>query len=482
MPSTEDEETSPLVDVSPPGERAPNTALRKLLGFKVYKKRWLVLSLICLLNCSNAMLWLTFAPVADLSAQTMKVSLNAINWLSVVYVVVAIPLSFGATWMLDIVGLRATILLGSWLNMGGAVIRILWCVPAQNSFAGRISYPLVFFGQTLAAVAQPLIIFTPTKMAALWFPDHQRATANMMASMANPLGILIANIASPKLARTAKQLPILLLVYAIIACVSCFLVTVFMRRSAPPTPPSASAELSTSEPFRHGFKLLLRNRAYLLLLLCFGSGVAVFTCFSTLLDQILCVQGYTNDFAGLCGALFIAFGIVGAALLGLYVDKTKKFIEAIKVNMSLSAMVACAFTVVCLMQDQKVAVAIVCALFGFFGFSIYPAVMELTVECSYPVGEATSTGLVFISGQVQSLIYIILLQALTTPVAESPRSTCTLAPQSWKVPVMLLSTLCAVSSCIFLIFFHTPYRRLEAEKAAIYGTGQGNGTAASENK
>ncbi|XP_061749414.1 solute carrier family 49 member A3-like [Nerophis ophidion] len=314
---------------------------------------------------------------------------------------------------------------------------------------------VVFFGQTLAAVAQPLIIFTPTKMAALWFPDHQRATANMMASMANPLGILIANMASPKIARTA-QLPLLMLVYAVVACVSCFLVTMGMR-------------------------VLLRNRAYLLLL-CFGSGVAVFTCFSTLLDQILCVQGYTDDFVGLCGALFIALGMVGAALPGLYVDKTKKFIEAIKVNMSLSAMVACAFTVVCLIQDQKVAVAIVCALFGFLGVSIYPAVMELSVECSYPVGEATSAGLVFISGQVQSLIYIILLQALATPIAESPRLTCTLAPQSWKVPVMLLSALSAVSSCIFLIFFHTPYRRLEDEKAAIYGTGQGNGTAASENK
>ncbi|XP_061747533.1 solute carrier family 49 member A3-like [Nerophis ophidion] len=477
MSSREVEERSPLMGDSSPGERAPNTALRELLQFKVYKKRWFVLSLLCLLNCSNAMLWLTFAPVADQSAQYLKVSLNAINWLSVVYIVVAIPLSFGATWMLDIVGLRATMLLGSWLNMGGAVIRILGCLQP-----GQIFYGVVFSGQTLAAVAQPLIIFTPTKMAALWFPDHQRATANMMASMANPLGILIANIASPKIARTAQQLPLLMLVYAVVACVSCFLVTMGMRCSAPPTPPSASAEHSTSEPFRHGFKLLLRNRAYLLLLLCFGSGVAVFTCFSTLLDQILCVQGYTNDFAGLCGALFIAFGIVGAALLGLYVDKTKKFIEAIKVNMSLSAMVACAFTVVCLMQGQKVAVAIVCALFGFFGFSIYPAVMELSVECSYPVGEATSAGLVFISGQVQSLIYIILLQALATPIAESPRLTCTLAPQSWKVPVMLLSALSAVSSCIFLIFFHTPYRRLEAEKAAIYGTGQGNGTAASENK
>ncbi|XP_054648649.1 solute carrier family 49 member A3 [Dunckerocampus dactyliophorus] len=474
MSSTEGDEAKPLIDVASPGERAPNTALRKLLHFKVYKRRWFVLLLLCLLNCSNATLWLTFAPVADQSAQYLRATLNQINWLSVVYMVVAIPLSFGTTWMLDTIGLRVTIILGSWLNMLGAVIRIIGGQPGKDF---RIYYSVVMLGQTFAAVAQPLVIFTPTKMAALWFPDDQRATANMMASMANPLGILVANVVSPKIARTAQEIPALMLVYAVPACVICFLATVGMRRSAPPTPPSASAEHSTAEPFVHGIKLLLGNRAYLLLLMCFGSGVAVFTCFSTLLDQILCVQGYTNDFAGLCSAIFIVSGVVGAVLLGLYVDKTKKFIEAIKVNMSLSTLVACVFAVVCLMQEQKVAVATLCALFGFFGFSIYPPMMEMSVESSYPVGEATSAGLIFISGQIQSLIYIILLQSLATPIAESPRSTCSVAPQSWKVPMMVLSGLSVLSTCVFVVFFHTRYRRLEAEEAAIYRTSQGNGTA-----
>lgn len=50
------------------------------------------------------------------------------------------------------------------------------------------------------------------------------------------------------------------------------------------------------------------------------------------------------------------------------------------------------------MRDQKAAVATVCSLFGFFGFSIYPVAMELSVECTYPVGEATSAGLIFVSG------------------------------------------------------------------------------------
>ncbi|XP_047210464.1 solute carrier family 49 member A3 isoform X2 [Girardinichthys multiradiatus] len=390
--------------------------------------------------------------------------------------VVAIPLSFGTTWMLDTIGLRITLILGSWLNMLGALLRFLGTLPMD---AYKLQFPAVMLGQTLGALAQTLIIFTPTKMAALWFPDCQRATANMIASMSNPLGILLANIISPVIAETSAQIPKLLLVYAVPACITCFLATVGIWRSKPPTPPSASAESSGSEPFIRGLKLLMKNKPYLILLLCFGSGIAVFTCFSTLLEQILCVKGYTNDFAGLCGALFIVFGIIGAGVVGVYVDKTKKFTEVTKIGLGFSTLSCIAFSVVSLMPHQKVAVAAVCSLFGFFGFSIYAVAMELSVECSYPVGEATSAGLIFVSGQVQSVVYIILLQALTKQLTESPLATCGDAVLSWKVPMMVMAGLSSVFTCCFLIFFHTRYRRLEAEEQAAYRTGGNNATTTS---
>ncbi|CAB1337304.1 unnamed protein product [Coregonus sp. 'balchen'] len=420
----------------------PNPILEKLLVFKVYKRRWFILFVLCLLNCSNSMLWLTFAPVADQSAQFMGITLDQINWLSIIYMV---------------------LVLGSWLNMLGAVLRF---VGVLGSIPSAAKFPVVMGGQTLCALAQPLVIFTPTKLAALWFPEHQRATANMIASMSNPLGILVASIFSPMIVGTTNNIPSLLFIYAVPAAIICFLATVGIRDSAPPTPPSASAESSNSEPFLGGIKLLLKNKAYMILLLCFGSGIAVFTCFSTLLEQIMCVRGYTNDFAGLCGGLFIVFGIVGAGFLGLYVDKTKKFTEATKVNMCLSALACIAFSV---MRNQGIAVAVVCSLFGFFGFSIYPVAMELSVECSYPVGEATSAGLIFISGQIQSVIYILLLQGLTKQMADSPFSTCSAggdAALSWRVPVLVMAGLCSVFTCCFAIFFHTEYRRLDAEAQA----------------
>lgn len=60
------------------------------------------------------------------------------------------------------------------------------------------------------------------------------------------------------------------------------------------------------------------------------------------------------------------------------------------------------FSQVSQLAEQKVIIGAVCALFGLFGFATYPVAMELSVECSYPVGEATSAGLVFISGYKSS--------------------------------------------------------------------------------
>ncbi|KAJ8377859.1 hypothetical protein AAFF_G00250910 [Aldrovandia affinis] len=380
----------------------PSRDTGQLLGFKVYKRRWFILSILCMLNSSNSMLWLSFAPVADQTAKYLGATLDQVNWLSLVYMVVAIPLCFITTWVLDTLGLRFSLILGGWLNMVGSVLRY---VSVLRSLPPAVRYlPLLMGGQTLCAVAQTLIVFSPTKLAALWFPQHQRATANMIASMSNPIGLLLANILSPLLVGRDNDLPLMLLVYAIPAVVACILATLGIRESVPPSPPSASGGSTDSEPFLQGMRLLLKNRAYIILLLCFGSGIAVFTCFSTLLEQILCVKGYSDGFAGICGALFILFGVAGAALLGLYVDRTKKFTDAIKISMSLCALACCALAVVSQMREQKAALAAMCSLFGFFGFAIYPVAMELSVECSYPVGEASSTGLIFISGQVQSVM------------------------------------------------------------------------------
>lgn len=64
--------------------------------------------------------------------------------------------------------------------MVGALVRVCGTLAGETS---TVRYAVVMLGQTFGALGQPFIIFAPTKLAALWFPDHQRATANMIASM-----------------------------------------------------------------------------------------------------------------------------------------------------------------------------------------------------------------------------------------------------------------------------------------------------------
>lgn len=58
------------------------------------------------------------------------------------------------------------------------------------------------------------------------------------------------------------------------------------------------------------------------------------------------VRPLLQEFAGLCGALFIVFGILGALALGLYVDRTKRFTEAVKIGFCLTSLVCVAFALV----------------------------------------------------------------------------------------------------------------------------------------
>lgn len=48
----------------------------------------------------------------------------------------------------------------------------------------------------------------------------------------------------------------------------------------------------------------------------------------------------------MCGALFIGVGVVAAVPFGLYVDKTRKFMEVAKINLSAAALACVAFSVV----------------------------------------------------------------------------------------------------------------------------------------
>ncbi|XP_058526365.1 solute carrier family 49 member A3 isoform X2 [Ochotona princeps] len=383
-------------------------------------RRWLCLGTLSLLSCSNATLWLSFAPVADTVAQYFLLTMEQVNWLSMVFLVVSIPCSLAGIWVLDFIGLREAMLLGAWLNFTGSGFRAL------PSVAAGIHSPFAFLmaGQSLCALAQTLIIFSPAKLAALWFPEQQRATANMVATMANPLGILVANVLSPALVKKGEDIPIMLGMYVIPAGLACLLASTCLWGQ----PSALSWTMAPGSP----------------------SGSFL--------------QGLKQEFSGLCGALFIASGILGALGLSLYVDRTRHFTEAVKVGFCLTSMACVAIALVCRLPGQRLALAAACSLFGFFGFAVAPVATELAVECSFPVGEGAAAGLAFMLGQVEGALITVLMSNLAVQRPWPSVSTCRPGEDllDWTASLLLMAGVCTLFTCVLVLFFRSPYRRLQA--------------------
>ncbi|XP_022080823.1 major facilitator superfamily domain-containing protein 7-a-like [Acanthaster planci] len=465
-------------------------------SYRLYKTRWWVLATLSALNFSNAMAWICFAAITNITATYYQVSPDDVNWLSLIYLVVTVPIGFIASWVLDTFGIRTGMLIGSWTNLLGIILRYLSTLstlPADGRFA------VVMCGQGLAAFAQPFLLFAPTKLAAVWFPENQRAIANTLGSMANPLGILISFLVSSAIVSVPSDLPTMLWVYIIPAAVACAMCTLGVRQSSPPTPPTASAA-GDHETFYAGMKKCVRNVPFMILFLTFGGGYGLFNALSTFMEQIVCPLGYNDDFAGLVGGLMIAFGLIGAVISGLIVDRTRAFTPVTKTCFSLAVLCAIVMSVFTHFDNMGIPIAVFGVGFGLFGFALFPVALELGVECTHPVAEGTSAGLLQISGQFQGIILILIGQYLAQPLntEDKPIQQCipvnvttmrgTYVPitsadnvtwvmsttgkpnvepryiQDMSIPLYIFCGYALVSCLILAFVFKTKYKRIEAER------------------
>ena len=91
------------------------------LKYKVYKRRWLLLAILSILNISNSIMHLS--AVAYKASEFYETPVSTINYLAVVCQVSLIPFSFIASWTLDTHGLRFSVILSAWLNCVDCVLR-----------------------------------------------------------------------------------------------------------------------------------------------------------------------------------------------------------------------------------------------------------------------------------------------------------------------------------------------------------------------
>uniref|UniRef100_A0AAY5ECZ5 Major facilitator superfamily (MFS) profile domain-containing protein n=1 Tax=Electrophorus electricus TaxID=8005 RepID=A0AAY5ECZ5_ELEEL len=187
-------------------------------------------------------------------------------------------------------------------------------------------------------------------------------------------------------------------------------ITVFQEQpDIPPTQAQAAARLipAESSSYMKSILCLLRNRAFVLLILSYGLNVGSFYAVSTLLNRmiIMCYPGQEVA-AGRIGLTIVIAGMVGSLICGVWLDRSKTYKQTtlLVYVMSLAGMLIYAFT---LDRVHLWLVFITAGTLGFFMTGYLPLGFEFAVELTYPESEGTSSGLLNCSAQVFGIIFTI---------------------------------------------------------------------------
>jgi cyanate permease len=369
---------------------------------KVYRYRWVVLSVFMLIVAANQLLWITFAPITNDVAKLLNVSELEIGLLSMSFMVVFIVFSIPASWIIDKYGIRVGIGIGALLTGLFGLMR------------GLITedYTSILLSQIGIAIGQPFLLNAITKLAARWFPMSERATASGLGTLSMYIGIFAGMVVTPYLAGKVG-IPATLYYYGIFAVLA-GLAFLFFVRENPPTPPCRPDQEERALVV-DGLKSIFKFRDFNILMIIFFIGLGVFNSVTTWIEAILEPRGFTAVEAGTAGGVMIMAGIMGAFIMPVlsdYFKKRKPFIVLALIGATLGlAGIAFATSYWVLMFSG--------ALLGFFLLSSGPIGFQYGAEVTYPVSEGTSNGFLLLMGQISGIAMIFGMDAFKDPKTNS---------------------------------------------------------------
>jgi cyanate permease len=370
--------------------------------FKVYRYRWIILSIFMVIIAVNQLLWITFAPITADATQYYGVSDLKIGILSMCFMIVYLVVSIPASWIIDTYGIRTGVGIGVLFTGVFGFLRGL--APAD--------YNLLLLTQVGIAIGQPFILNAITKVASRWFPLEERATASGLGTLAMYVGILTGMILTPHLV-ISYGLSGMLYKYGIFSLITAVVfITVFKERprTAPCHPDQEERALALD-----GLKLIFRCKDFNWLMFIFFIGLGIFNAVTTWIENILSPRGFTTIQAGTTGGIMIIGGVLGALIIPILSDHYRKRTLFIVV-----ALAGATIGLIGVTFASNYSVLLASAMtFGFFLLSSGPIGFQYGAEITYPVSEGTSNGFLLLMGQVAGIAFIFGMDSLKSPLTGS---------------------------------------------------------------
>jgi len=462
------------------------SGISKQGGHRVYGRRWLVLVAVTLLNLANYSHWISFAAVAKHAAQFYQVSGPEVDLIPTLSYGLCIPFCLVAVYIVERCGLRAGLLLGACLTAFGGAICCLATLPemlGQDWWDRSVAFKLTVLGQALTGIGCPFISCVPTKVSQNWFGESERTLATLILGMSNPLGLVLGQSLTPLLVTNASHIPLLNLVW-FLPSIPGFLLTLFgVRSSLPPTPPSksaASAMLTKRRPFLGTIWKLARNPPFIIVFLFLGGAMGYISTLQTKLEQMLCSRGYSDQLAGLCAAAIIVAGFLASFPTGYIAMKTGRLTTVAKVGCVPAVLLLGVMTWVLVQPGLKDLVLVSCILLGVASLGIYPVMLELSVECTFPLDESVVTGLCYLSSALQGVLLMFVENLFDSPLTDPVDldiQTCRpnqlhsagdglgyMEPKDYSNYIIFINVYMILLILAFFFFFRTDYKRSKMNK------------------
>ncbi|MBY8979150.1 MAG: MFS transporter [Candidatus Lokiarchaeota archaeon] len=365
---------------------------------QVYGYRWILLFIFMLGNLSLQILWISYATVTLDAAAYYNVNEFEILFLSTIFMITYIPVSFIATWFINKFGFRMGVGLGAIINGVFGFSRAL---------AGP-NYLLVLFLTIMISVSQPFFLNSVSLLSANWFPESERTKATGLSIISQFLGIAIGMVLTPILV-VIYSFEVMLFIYGLYSLIIGILF-IILARDRPPTPPSIKV-LKEDDKLKGGLKMLFSNKQFWILMIVFFVGLGAFNMVTTYIELIVVPRGLTSIEAGNLGGILLLGGIIGAQLMSILADKLRK--KAILIKISLVITVASFFLIS--FANTTIMLYVSGLLLGFGLLSVGPVLIEYAVDITAPVPEASSNGVLMVIGSISGIIFIVAFEKLTTP-------------------------------------------------------------------
>ncbi|KAF8342314.1 major facilitator superfamily domain-containing protein [Cantharellus anzutake] len=316
--STRTSEDFVKIEVGDGGEVGLPHGEAPVQGYRVFKRRWIGLVALFLLNVASGMNALWFAAISVDTSKQFLISLHQVTWLLNVVNLVYIPSSIAVPPITRRYGIPSVIMAaGSWVRYGAY----------SHTLSSPHAYAIIFFGQFFSGFAQPWFQILGPKYSELWFDLQGRTTATAIIAIANPIGSALGELISPLIKDVRHGLLVLAIITSALSLSGLFVL------NEPPIPPTFAGSVRSPSPMevfracvgktRPGQLYMTRRQVidFAIVTWLFGVYVAAANSLFTLVNEILAPHGYSSNASGNMGGAFIIAGIIGALVTSPLFDR-----------------------------------------------------------------------------------------------------------------------------------------------------------------